>query len=328
MDSPSRSKTSSPSPVSASVGQTRPTSNRRRPEKARLPPSPTCCGVGRRCAASRAPRRVRLLDRRRQRALRHPAERRRRRGPAGGSSSGPASAVASANADIGLATDTAVPSGCPPRTRGCGGSARPTTSCRARACSRSRSRSTRSAGSRATARPRSVAAVASWLPQLRRLAPRPRTSTAHRAPTSLAFPRARGDPRLRRRLDPRGLLEAAGRLWRHPTIRRPSGRCTRATWMPPSPRSARCRAPRRGATTGSGLRAHPGPWAPPSRSASASPRGSPPIRSAPLAPSSNRSPPTRRARRRRRARDFPTVPGPAPQHAPPMSTPSARRPCA
>ena len=74
----------------------------------------------------------------------------------GGSSSGPASAVAAGHADIGLATDTAGSIRVPASDQGLWGCARPTTSCRARGCCRSRSPSTRSGGSRATATPCSV----------------------------------------------------------------------------------------------------------------------------------------------------------------------------
>ncbi len=217
----------------------------------------------------------------------------------GGSSSGPASAVALGHADIGLATDTAGSIRVPASYQGLWG-LRTTHDLVPRQGMLPLAQSFDTIGW-LTRDGETLERVGRLVPQLRRLGlDRERLRRIGRRPP-LAFPRARGDPRLRRRPRPARPSRSCWPPWRHPTIRRPSGRCTRATWMPPSPRSARCRAPRRGATTGSGCARTPGPWAPPSRSASASPRGSPPsgARRSRRARTDRRRP--RRARRRRRA---------------------------
>ena len=102
---------------------------------------------GRRVGARHRPhRRVRVLDRGRNPHYGTPPNGAVPGALPGGSSSGPATAVATGQADVGLATDTAGSIRVPASTRACGGCARRTALVPRQGCSRWRRRSTRSAG--------------------------------------------------------------------------------------------------------------------------------------------------------------------------------------
>ena len=131
-----------------SAPATRPSSTRRGAETdARRRRSRDLLRGGASLRGHRPHRRVRVLHRRRQRALRHPAQRRaaRARCPAA-RRAGRRPRSRPARPTSGSPPTPPARSGCRRRTRASGACARRTGSCRARACCRSRSRSTRSAG--------------------------------------------------------------------------------------------------------------------------------------------------------------------------------------
>ena len=122
-----------------------------RPRRRRPRPSATCCAAARRCAASRAPTSSRTASPATTcTTARRPTARCRARSPAARRAvPRPPSPPARPRS-----ASRPTPPGrcaCPRRTRACGVCARPTGSCRARGCCRSRSPSTPSAGSPATA---------------------------------------------------------------------------------------------------------------------------------------------------------------------------------
>ena len=253
----SRSRTCSPI-KGYRIGAGNPTclDDARAPRPRRRPRSPTCCAAGRRCAASPAPTSSRTAS---PATTRTTAPRRTARVP--GRAPGrlvERSGIRGRDRPGRRSASPPTPparSACPRRTRACGGCARRTGWCRGRGCCRSRSPSTRSAGSPATAR--RCSAVVDWcLSYDGSRVDRERARRVRRRP-AVALPRARrgarrGRARRRARRSTRCWCD-----WRRPTMPPASTRVDRRARRVLRAVPHRAGAPRRGATTATGSRAHP-----------------------------------------------------------------------